>query len=100
MSANIKTINEINRMREILGSLSFSETEWNAISAVRFATARKYANIVRIVEVERVYYSLAEVVEKLNACAGDDCYACDWNYQIDEQGRVYQDFEFISYHFE
>jgi hypothetical protein len=99
MAANIKTINEINRMHEVLGPSSFSEVEWNAISSVRFATARKYADIVEIKEVCREYYSMAEIVEKLNACAGDDCYACDWHYQIDDQGRVYQEFESVSYHF-
>lgn len=99
MAANIKTVNEINRMHEVLGSSSFSEAEWNAISSVRFATARKYADLVEVKEVERVFYSMAEIVEKLNACAGDDCYACDWHYQIDGQGRVYQDFESVSYHF-
>ena len=99
MAANIKTIHEINRMHEVLGSAPFSEAQWNAISAVRFATARKYADIVEVKEVERVFYSMAEIVAKLNACAGDDCYACDWHYQIDDQGRVYQDFESVSYHF-
>ena len=100
MAANIKTINEINRMREILGSAPFSEAQWNAISAVRFATARKYANIVRVVEVERVYYTKEYIVEQLNECAGNDCYACDWHFQIDEFGRIYQEVEFVSYHFE
>lgn len=99
MAANMNTIHAIEAMQVLFAHDSFTPAQWDAISAVRFATARKYADIVEVKEVERVFYSMAEIVEKLNACAGDDCYACDWHYQIDDQGRVYQDFESVSYHF-
>lgn len=99
MAANMNTINAIEAMKVLFSGNSFTSAQWDAQANVRFATAKKYADLVEIKEVRREYYSMAELVEKLNACAGDDCYACDWHYEIDEQGRAYQDFVSVSYRF-
>jgi hypothetical protein len=99
MAANMNTIRAIEAMQVLFAGKSFTPAQWDKNAAVRFSTAKKYANLVEVKEVRRVYYSMAELVQELNACAGNDCYACDWNYEIDEQGRAYQDFESVSYHF-
>lgn len=33
-------------------------------------------------------YTLQEVLDKLNACAGDDCYDCEWHF-VQEDGKIY-----------
>lgn len=99
MAANMNTIRAIEAMKVLFANNSFSPAQWDANAAVRFATAKKYADLVEIKEVRRVYYSMADLVKELNECAGNDCYACDWHYEIDEQGRAYQDFASISYRF-
>ena len=40
---------------------------------------------------ERYYYSVREIVDLLNDCAGEDCYNGDWHYEIDEEGQIYCD---------
>ncbi len=99
MSARLSSIIAIEEMRSLFGNSEFSAAQWDAVAGLRFVSARRHVAFEVIEHVERVYYSMAEIVEKLNACAGDDCYACDWHYQIDEQGRVYQDFVSVSYRF-
>lgn len=99
MAANMNTIREIEAMQVLFTNNSFTPAQWDAKSTVRFATAKKYANLVEVKEVRREYYSMAELVKMLNECAGNDCYACNWYYEIDEQGRAYQNFVSISYRF-
>ena len=99
MAANMNTIHAIEAMQVLFAHDSFTPAQWDAKAAVRFATAKKYANLVEVKEVRRVYYSMADLVKELNECAGNDCNACDWHYEIDEQGRAYQDFVSVSYRF-
>lgn len=99
MAANMNTIRAIEAMQALFADYPFTPAQWDAKAAVRFATAKKYANLVEVKEVRRVYYSMADLVQELNECAGNDCYACDWHYEIDEQGRAYQDFVSVYYRF-
>ena len=41
-------------------------------------------------------YTLQEVLNMLNACAGDDCYECEWHF-IEENGRIYDVEEITVY---
>lgn len=59
--------------------------------SVSWDTMRRYILVEPVVE--RCYYSVREIVDLLNHCAGDDCYGCDWHYEIDEEGRIYCDTE-------
>ena len=40
--------------------------------------------------------TLEEVVEELNACAGQDCYGCDWQFII-EDGKIYNTWEAFQF---
>ena len=57
--------------------------------SVTWNTMRKYIDIQPIVT--RTYYTLRQIVDFLNDCAGDDCYGATWNYQIDDNNQVYTD---------
>ena len=41
-------------------------------------------------------YTLQEVLNMLNACAGDDCYNCSWHF-IEENGKIYNVEEITVY---
>ena len=52
-----------------------------------FATFRKYAVLEEVENLIPV--SLEELVALLNDCAGDDCYACSWEYVV-RDGHPFQ----------
>ena len=41
-------------------------------------------------------YTLQEVLKMLNACAGDDCYNCEWHF-VEEGGKIYDVEEITVY---
>jgi len=61
---------------------------------VAWSTVKKYIEIQPVRE--RRYYTMREIVDELNDCAGQDCWSCNWHYEIDEQGHIYQD-ELLGY---
>ena len=42
-------------------------------------------------QIKRCYYSVREIVDILNECAGEDCYGANWEFKIDDEGRIYED---------
>lgn len=85
--------------REFFGDREFSEQEWHQSEIghqLTLNTACAYG-VDRHVKVQRTYYSVEWIVNELNSCAGDDCYDGYWHYEIDEQGRIYEDREIYTY---
>ena len=63
-------------------------TTWN--------TVRKYTKYMQRIEQKLTEYTLDEVLEKLNACAGEDCYYGSWDFrQID--GKIYDVESYMIY---
>lgn len=92
------TAQAIERAREIFGNREFNELEWNRAGIqLALRTAIAHDKVVKIERSYRDFYAVKELVEMLNSCAGDDCYDCEWHFEIDEQGRVFQDRKEVSY---
>ena len=83
------------------GSNEFTERQYDELFGtadhVTLRTLRNNELVHLIVHTTRYFYTVAELVEALNDCSGADCYCGSWFYQIDEQGRVYQDIEHVTY---
>lgn len=89
---NKNTAAAITTARAAFGTREFTAHEWDALhTGTRLETVIFHEAAERIVHTTRRYYTVAELVEELNACAGDDCYYCDWHYEVDADGRAYQD---------
>lgn len=83
-------------MKEYFGNRRFTEQEWGAAGTpacgvLNIYTAEKAGYVVRRTETWREYYTVAEIVAMLNECSGEDCYCGRWYYQIDEQGRIFEE---------
>ena len=54
-----------------------------------------WAEMTKYVRLEkatgREYWTIQEIVHELNSCSGADCYDCEFNFKIDEDGRVYNE---------
>ena len=93
-----KTMKALETARKLFGDKLFLKGEW-AIKKLgcTLETAQKNGAVEKVIVTEREYYTVAEIVEQLNECA----YGCDgngtWEYKIDEQGRIYQDFKYTRY---
>lgn len=96
MSKN--TAAAITTARAAFGTREFTAHEWDALrTGTRLDTVVYHEGAERITRTTRRYYTVAELVEELNACAGDDCYSCDWHYEVDADGRAFQDFTTTTY---
>lgn len=92
------TANSIATARAAFGTREFTIHEWDALhTGSRLETVVYHGGAERITRTTRQYYTVAELVEHLNDCAGEDCYGCDWYYQLDADGRAYQDFTTTTY---
>ena len=92
------TIMAIERAREIFGNREFNELEWQRANLrLTLGTAIAHDQVIRIEHTHRDFYTVKELVEMLNSCAGDDCWGCDWHFEIDEQGRVFQDHQTVTF---
>ena len=85
-----KTAEALKEAYEYFGEKEFTRDQWKAHIPLTLETAIKYDAVTVIHHEQRRYYTIQEIVEELNSCAGDDCYRCEWFYQIDEENRVYQ----------
>lgn len=59
----------------------------NEKSEISFSTFRKYIKLEKVISKNEV--SIEEIVELLNNCAGNDCYYCDWQYEVID-GKPYE----------
>lgn len=86
-------INALENAQKVFGEKEFTEKEWMNVACGKYAltTAIYNGHVKAINHTERTYYTVAEIVKMLNDCAYNDCYGCDWFYQIDENGQVYED---------
>lgn len=92
------TATSIETARNFFGTREFNEYEWHKLALpTTLKTAISYDAVKRIENTKRIYYTVAELVAELNACAGDDCYSCDWHYEVDSDGRAYQDITTVTY---
>lgn len=81
------------------GNEEFTDVQYNARFRMdtTLRTLEKNGLVRRVYHHEREYYTVPELVEALNGCAGEDCYGTSWDYKIDDEGRVYQDFDWYCY---
>lgn len=92
------TATSINTARNFFGTREFTKSEWEKLNLpTTLTTAIRNDCVKRIDRTERVYYTVAELVAELNACSGSDCYCDDWHYEVDSEGRAYQDFTTVTY---
>ena len=92
------TVAALEKAREYFGEREFTEQEWNRSGiALTLDTARVHGAVIRMEKVERTYYTIREVVDMLNDCSNEDCYGAHWHYEIDAQGRVYDDYVYTTY---
>lgn len=82
-----KTANVIEAMNAYKGEVK-TQRDWAILldDKITFDTFKKYALEQVIVRTE---VNLNEVVALLNDCAGNDCYDCDWFYEVID-GKVYK----------
>ena len=85
------------------GTREFTEKEWKdsdspACGRLSLGMALHDGIVIEHKVVTRNYYTVAEIVEKLNDCAGEYCYFGNWEYKIDESGRVYDEDVTVTYH--
>lgn len=83
------------------GSNEFSMDQYENLfknaDHVKLDTLRRN-KLVRVnTHTTRYFYTVAEIVQELNECSGADCWCGSWYYQIDDQGRIYQDIESTAY---
>ena len=98
MAMTKQTAAGIEKAKEFFGDREFKEREWEwDIFGVTLETVLKWKGAKRIVRIKREYYTIKELVGMLNSCSGNDCYDCDWNLKIDEDGRAYEDHEVVTY---
>lgn len=85
--------------KKAFGEKEFSRKDWMDVACGKYglSTAINDGNVQTIKHVQRNYYTLAEVVEMLNECSGEDCYCGHWEYKIDENNRVYDENVTITY---
>lgn len=88
----------IKNARDLFGMNEFTAEEWNkANTGVTLRTAINHGAVVVNKHIIREYYTVTELVEMLNACAGTDCYDVEYNLKVDETGRAYEDCEYVTY---
>ena len=83
-----KTFEDIARGYMNKGSFTMEgwETIIRAEANIGYSTFRRYAKLEKVIT--KIEYTLEEIVDQLNECAGADCYGCDWHYEIID-GKVY-----------
>ena len=89
------------------GTREFTESEWTRIAGpltgdkglVQLRTLIKNGVVKTGVKVITRTYSINEIIEELNDCAGEDCYNGDWHYYRNEEGTICQDFRLDTYRF-
>ena len=89
------------------GNRTFTESEWTKIASsltgdkglVQLRTLVKNGAVKLGVRVITHTYSIDEIIDELNACAGEDCYYGDWHYYRNEDGEICQDFRITTYQF-
>lgn len=77
----------------------FSFEELDHIARANGITARtfmRHVNVLRVTEEVATEYTLAQVLELLNSCAGDDCYGARWNF-VERDGHIYN-LENVTYY--
>lgn len=82
-----RTANVIEAMNAYKGEVK-TQRDWAILldDRITFETFRKYALEQVIVRTEA---NLNEIVALLNDCAGNDCYDCDWLYEVIDN-KVYK----------
>ena len=88
---------ELDKAHVLFGDREFTEEEWKRTGLRLTLHTACYYEVEELKHTKRCYYTVQELVDELNSCAGDDCYACDWFYQVDEQGRAFRDFHTYTY---
>ena len=90
MSSTTKKI--LDNLMDTIGNkeLTYAELDKALLLAggLSMKTFRRYAQVEETVVEIRDETSLQDVLDLLNSCAGDDCYYCDWNYQLID-GKIY-----------
>lgn len=76
------TRNEIDRLHATFAGTEFTEYELAKIANVSISTLLKYNAVERVVTENYIPVTLEELVQRLNDCAGDDCYGADWEYTV------------------
>ena len=82
-------MNSIEMAKETLQGKYFTEREWQSATHCRCSLSTAISNgvVVDEVEVIREDYTVAELVELLNDCAGDDLYSANWFFKVSEDGK-------------
>lgn len=97
MAMSTTTRKYLDKAHEIFGDREFTEREWeDAVPQLTLNTACRY-EVEVLHHTTRRYYTVQELVDELNSCAGEDLYDCDWHYEVDEQGRAFRDFDHLTY---
>ncbi len=84
---------ELERLEALYGNGKYSHTYdgWerliNQESTISFSTFKRYAKLVK--ETIKTEYTLEEIVNLLNDCAGSDCYGADWDFKVIDN-KVYE----------
>lgn len=78
--------------KKVFGDKEFTAKEWMDVACGKYAlsTAIYDGHVKSIEHVKRIDYTVKELVKMLNDCAGDDCYNCDWHFEVDENNNVYE----------
>ncbi len=82
----------LEKMAQRFKGMAKTSADWSSICRANidfpsYSTFKKYIPLKKIVEKNPV--SIEFIVEELNACAGDDCTECQWEYEVID-GKVYE----------
>ena len=88
------TMKAFEAMRKEFGNKAFTIGKIFGISEQTFYRWYKEVGIEKVTV--KSEWTLEEVVEELNACAGQDCYVCDWQFII-EDGKIYNTWEAFQF---
>ena len=92
-------LSDIEKACKIFGDNEFTQKQWTSAMYISLQTALSINAVIPCsVKTDREYYTVQEIVKLLNACAGEDNWGCDWHFEIDEEGRVYEEVEQQYYH--
>lgn len=90
-------INNILANINVNARYSFEELDHIArANGITVRTFMRYVNVMRLTEEVATEYTLAEVLNLLNSCAGDDCYGARWNF-VERDGHIYN-LENVTYY--
>ena len=85
------TINDLKRAREMFGDNEFTQEQWASRMNITLRTAIRNNAVIPFIKVTRVYATVREIIDLLNNCSGRDCWDLDCHFEIDEEGRIYED---------